>query len=71
MFINIQHKVPVVAFHIKALHLRFYDLIICKPSDDFDHVWYDKRYWFKIWRSTIPTPVQYLKVKVTDLEFLC
>ena len=34
------------------------------------HVWYDDRDWSKILRSTIPTPVQDLKVKVMALEFL-
>ena len=37
------------------------------------HVWYDDRYWSKIWHSNIPTPLHIhdLKVKVTNLEFLC
>ena len=35
------------------------------------HIWYDDRYEFKHLGSTIPTPVNNLKVKVTDLEFLC
>ena len=35
------------------------------------HVWYDDRYSSKILHSTIPTPLHDLKVKVTDLEFLC
>ena len=35
---------------------------------DLVHFWYDDRYWSKIVRSTIPTPLHDLKV--TDLEFL-
>ena len=34
---------------------------------DLFHVWYDNRYWFKILLSTISTPMDDLKVKVTDL----
>ena len=34
------------------------------------HVWHDDRYWSKIVRSTIFTPVCDLKVKVTDLKSL-
>ena len=34
------------------------------------HVWYDDViHWSKIVRGTIPTPLDDLKVKVTDLEF--
>ena len=32
---------------------------------------YDDRYWSKILGSTISTSLHDLKVKVTDLEFLC
>ena len=35
------------------------------------HVWYDDRYWSKVLRRTTRTPVQDLKVKEKDLEFLC
>ena len=35
------------------------------------HVWIDDRDWSKILCSTITTSVHDLKVKVTDLEFLC
>ena len=38
---------------------------------DLVHVWFDDRFWSKILRGTIPTPEHDLKVKVTDLEFLC
>ena len=34
-------------------------------------VWYDDRYLSKLLCSTIPTPIQVIKVKVKDLEFLC
>ena len=34
-------------------------------------VLHDDRYWSKILQGNIPTPVRDLKVKVTDLEFLC
>ena len=38
---------------------------------DLVHVWYDDRYWSKILHSTIPTPINDRKVKVTDLELSC
>ena len=38
---------------------------------DFIHLWYDDTYWSKILRSTIPTTLGHVKVKVTDLEFSC
>ena len=38
---------------------------------DLIYILYDDRYWSKILCSTIPTPSHGLKVKVTDLEFLC
>ena len=39
---------------------------------DLIHLWYDDKctYWSKILRSTIPTTLGHVKVKVTDLEFL-
>ena len=40
------------------------------PHNMFLHVRSDDRYWSKILRHTIPTPVHDLSVKVTDLEFL-
>ena len=38
---------------------------------DLIHLWYDDTCWSKILRSTIPTTLGYVKVKVTDLEFSC
>ena len=38
---------------------------------DLIHLWYDDTYWSKILRSTIPTTLSHVKVKVTDLEFSC
>ena len=38
---------------------------------DLIHLWYDDTYWSKILRSTIPTTQGHVKVKLTDLEFLC
>ena len=38
---------------------------------DLIHVWIDDTYWSKILHSTIPTTLGLVKVKVTDLEFLC
>ena len=34
------------------------------------HLWYDFTYWSKILRSTIPTTLGHVKVKVTDLVFM-
>ena len=33
---------------------------------DLVHVWVDDRYWSKMLRNTIPTPIHDLKVSVTD-----
>ena len=38
---------------------------------DLIHLWYDDTYWSKILRSTIPTTLGHVKIKVTDLEFSC
>ena len=40
---------------------------------DFIHLWFDDTYLSKILRSTIPTTLGHVKVKikVTDLEFSC
>ena len=38
---------------------------------DLIHLWYGDTYWSKILRSTIPTTLGHVKVKVTDLEFSC
>ena len=38
---------------------------------DLVHVWYDDGYLSKFLHNTIHTPIHDLKVKVTDLEFLC
>ena len=35
------------------------------------HLWYGDTYWSKILCSTIPTTLDHVKVKVTDLEFSC
>ena len=40
-------------------------------TTDLIHLWYDDTYWSKILRSTIPTTLGHVKVKVTDLEFSC
>ena len=37
-------------------------------TTDLIHLWYDDTYWFKILRSTIPTALGHVKVKVTDLR---
>ena len=38
---------------------------------DIIHLWYADAHWSKILRSTIPTTLGHVKVKGTDLEFLC
>ena len=38
---------------------------------DLIHLWYDYTYWSKILRSTIPTTLDHVKVKVSDLKFSC
>ena len=55
-------KVFVKVFKTSLFHNLITDLI---------HLWYDDTYWSKILRSTIPTTLGYVKVKVTDLEFSC
>ena len=48
----------------------FRTLLFPNPMIYLVDVWYDDRYWSKILCSTIPNPLDDLKVKVTDLEFL-
>ena len=38
---------------------------------DLVHIWYEDKYWSKSLRRTIPNPLNDLKVKVMDLNFLC
>ena len=45
--------------------------VFAKPLMDLIHVWHGDRYWSKMLYCTIPILVYDLKVKVTDLEFLC
>ena len=54
-----------VKFYIKDVRTSLFT----NPLTDLVHVLKDDRYWSKILRGTIPTPVHDLKVK--DLEFLC
>ena len=57
----------MLKFYVKVLRTSLFP----NPLMDLVHVWYDDRYWSKILRGTIPNPVHDLKIKVTDLEFLC
>ena len=58
-------------FPICLHQIAFGTSVFPNPVMDLIHVWYDDRYWAKILLSTIPTPVNDPKVKVTDLEFSC
>ena len=40
-------------------------------TTDLIYLWYDDPYWSTILCSTIPITLGHVKVKVTDLEFLC
>ena len=57
-------------FYIKVFRISLFPNLVM----DLVHIWYDDRYWSKLLCSTIPPPLpppNYLKVKVTDLDFLC
>ena len=56
------------SFVINVLQFQFF---FAKPSMDFIQLWWDGRTLSKILCSTIPIPVHDLKIKVTDLEFIC
>ena len=53
------------SFVINVLQFQFF----CKAFNGFNQLWRDDRALSKILCSTIPIPVQYLKIKVTDIEF--
>ena len=62
--------------HIASCFLKlcvkvFSTSLFPNPLMDFVNLWYDDRYWSKILCCTIHTPVLDLKIKVTDIEFLC
>ena len=61
-----QHP-QMLKFYVKV----FKTSLFSNHMMDLVHIWYDDRYWSKILWGAIPTSVHDLKVKVTDLEFLC
>ena len=56
-----------VKVFVKVFKTSFFPNLIT----DLIHLWYGDTYWSKILRSTIPTTLGHVKVKVTDLEFSC
>ena len=56
------------SFVTNVLQLHFF---FAKPSMDFIQLWCDDRALSKILCSTIPIPVQDLKIKVTGFEYFC
>ena len=57
----------MLKFYVKIFRTSLFP----NPLMDLVYIWYDDRYWSKILFSTIPTSMHDLKVKVTDLVFLC
>ena len=71
MVIETGPKFYMVPFPIQKvtdfLWQMFYNFsFFAKPSVDFIHLWHDDRALSKILCSTIPIPVQDLKIKVAD-----
>ena len=60
-------KIFMLKFYVKVFRTSLFP----NPLMDLVPVLYDDRYWSKILRGIIPTPVHDLGVKVTDLELLC
>ena len=60
-----------VSTNVKVFVKVFRTSLFPNLTTDLIHLWYGDTYWSKILRSTIPTTVGYVKVKVTDLEFSC
>ena len=56
----------MLKFYVKVFRTSLFP----KPFIDLVHVWYDKRYGSKIVRTTIPTPMHDLKVKVRLRTFM-
>ena len=56
--------------NVKVFFKVFKTSLFPKLITDLIHLWYDYTYWSKILRSTIPTTLDHVKVKVTDLGFL-
>ena len=60
-----------VSTNVKVFIEVFKTLLFPSLITDLFHLWYDETYGSKILRSTIPTLLGHVKVKVTDLEFSC
>ena len=71
LYMILRSRSQTLIFYVKVLGQVFRASLFPNPLIDFVHVWYNDGYWSKILWGTIPTPVYDLKVKVTDLEFLC
>ena len=64
-------KVKVTDLEFKVFVKVFKTSLFPNLATDLLHLWYHNTYWSKILRSTIPTTLGHIKVKVTDLEFKC
>ena len=60
-----------VSTNVKVFVKDFKTTLFPNLITDLIHLWNDNTYWSKILRSTIPTTLDHVKVKVTDLEFSC
>ena len=71
--LNNFHGLPPVSAstNVKVFVKVFKISLFPNLTTDLLHFWYDYTYWSKILRSTIPTTLGHVKVKVTDLEFSC
>ena len=57
-----------MAGHLACMACSFITICFYEAFDGLIHVWHSDRNWSKILYGTIPNPVNYLYVKVTDLE---
>ena len=62
---------PPASTNVKVFVKVFKTSLFPNLITDLIHLWYDDTYWSNILRSTIPTTLGHVKVKVTDLEFKC
>ena len=56
--------------NVKVFVKVFKTSLFPKLITDLIHLWYDDTYWSKILRSTSPTILGHVKVKVTDRIFM-
>ena len=69
MTVTLRLRSQTLNLNVKVLVKVFKTSLFPNLITDLIHLWYDDTYWCKILRSTIPTTLGHVKVRVTDLEF--